>query len=106
MKRMACNSYRWKAANLSKDWRIRRRIRINDSTYLSPCLCLCCNSFWRYKLLQLHLHQPCWQRHQQNLSLYVIHALLSCPPLTLSSFPSRSFCVISEQQSSNSTEST
>jgi hypothetical protein len=24
MKRMACNNFRWKAANQSKDWRIRR----------------------------------------------------------------------------------
>jgi hypothetical protein len=28
MKRMACNKSRWKAANQSKDSRIRRRIRI------------------------------------------------------------------------------
>jgi hypothetical protein len=28
MKRMACNSFRWKAANQSKDWRIRRRTYI------------------------------------------------------------------------------
>jgi hypothetical protein len=25
MKRMACNNSRWKAANQSKDWRIRRQ---------------------------------------------------------------------------------
>jgi len=27
MKRMACSNCRWKAANQSKDWRIRRRRR-------------------------------------------------------------------------------
>jgi hypothetical protein len=25
MKRMACNNFRWKAANQSKDWGIRRK---------------------------------------------------------------------------------
>jgi len=27
MKGMACNNYRWKAANQSKDWRIRRSVK-------------------------------------------------------------------------------
>ena len=30
MKRMACNNYRWKAANQSKDGRIRRRLRLSS----------------------------------------------------------------------------
>ena len=34
MKRMACNNSRWKAANQSKDWRIRRRTSFQKSCHL------------------------------------------------------------------------
>jgi hypothetical protein len=36
MKRMACNKSRWKAANRSKDWRIRRRRRRRTEFYVQP----------------------------------------------------------------------
>jgi hypothetical protein len=47
MKRMACNKSRWKAANQSKDWRIRwrrrrrrrRRRRLGSQIYSCPCAC-------------------------------------------------------------------
>jgi hypothetical protein len=43
MERMACNNYRWKAANRSKDWRIRRRYIVDVGGWASECsyLLLC-----------------------------------------------------------------
>jgi hypothetical protein len=60
MKRMACNSSRWKAANQSKDWGIRRRwctkshfaMHMNSKTWY--CLILY-NEVIRYKIVNQYL---------------------------------------------------
>ena len=43
MKRMACNNSRWKAANQSKDQRIRRKKQL--PVYMLHVFCYACHSF-------------------------------------------------------------
>jgi hypothetical protein len=60
MKRMACNNFRWKAANQSKGWRIRRRhddpervTGTKDRTRWANSIACLCPSFKSFRLLFL-----------------------------------------------------
>jgi hypothetical protein len=60
MKRMACNKSRWKAANQSNDWRIRRRRRRRRFTYRSTYLFSKTHRVTEYLFSQLfHRVQKC-----------------------------------------------
>jgi hypothetical protein len=48
MKRMACNKSRWKAANQSKDWRIRRRRSWFPESYVTCFVCVFWCSFFTF----------------------------------------------------------
>jgi hypothetical protein len=64
MKRMACNKSRWKAANKSKDWWIRRR-----------CIRITCH--FETSLTDLRIHLYIWT-HAYHLSLVMLSSWNAC----------------------------
>ena len=70
MKRMACNNSRWKAANQSKDWRIRRWRRRRRRRRRRRCMCVCMCALAKFSVTRQAQRNVFWKSTSNLFLIY------------------------------------